>query len=282
MKKNIFKALLLAGIIAVGIGAGAGAQETVKAESYTGDPNWTVTFTSDNKMESNFKTSDILDIARGMQPGDDAKITLKLTNSNSSTTNWYMENEVIKSFEDAETRAKNTNGGSYTYKLTYVDPNGKENVLYDSTNVGGDTVDKAGQGLNEATDNLADWFLLDELSKGKSGQIVLEVALEGETQGNAYQDTLADLQMNFAVELAEEGGTPTPTPGTRTRTSTPGPSPRTSVRTGDTNMPVLYLVLMGIAGVLLLIIAIRNVQLRKKEAAVSTDEQHEQNRKGGR
>ena len=98
MKKNIFKALLLAGTIALGIGFGIASQETVRAESYTGDPNWSVTFTKDKKMQSNFKTSDILDIARGMQPGDDATITLKITNANASTTNWYMENEVIKSF----------------------------------------------------------------------------------------------------------------------------------------------------------------------------------------
>ena len=288
MKKNIFKALLLAGTIALGIGFGIASQETVRAESYTGDPNWSVIFTKDKKMQSNFKTSDILDIARGMQPGDDATITLKITNANASTTNWYMENEVIKSFEDAEVKAKNTNGGSYTYKLTYTDPNGKEKVLYDSENVGGDTIDKAGQGLNEATDSLANWFLLDELKTGKSGQVVLKVALEGETQGNAYQDTLADLQMNFAVELPETTtttGTPTPTPSNPTRNQNRVVTTnRTSVKTGDTNMPVLYLVLMGVAGIILLILAIRSVQLRKKEAvsANGMEGQDKAKRKGGR
>ena len=43
------------------------------------------------------------------------------------------------------------------------------------------------------------------------GIITLEVALDGETQGNSYQDTLADLQMNFAVELRDDLPTqPTP------------------------------------------------------------------------
>ena len=57
MKKNIFKALLLAGTIALGIGFGIASQETVRAESYTGDPNWSVTFTKDKKMQSNFKNA---------------------------------------------------------------------------------------------------------------------------------------------------------------------------------------------------------------------------------
>lgn len=32
----------------------------------------------------------------------------------------------------------------------------------------------------------------------------MTVALDGETQGNGYQDTLAKLQMNFAVEKVEK------------------------------------------------------------------------------
>ena len=58
---------------------------------------------------------------------------------------------------------------------------------------------------------------LDTLAKGDKGRITLEVELDGETQGNDYQNTLADLQMNFAVELSrqrepERTNTPTVTP----------------------------------------------------------------------
>ena len=61
------------------------------------------------------------------------------------------------------------------------------------------------QGLHEATDNLEEFFYLDQLSSGEEGQISLRVALNGETQGNNYQNTLARLRLNFAVEEVAAG-----------------------------------------------------------------------------
>lgn len=56
-------------------------------------------------------------------------------------------------------------------------------------------------GLHEATKELGrSFFLVDTLSQGQTGRVELTVTLEGETQGNDYQDTLADLTMEFAVE----------------------------------------------------------------------------------
>ena len=76
------------------------------------------------------------------------------------------------------------------------------------------------------------------------------MGLDGETQGNDYQDTLADLAMNFAVELKEAA----PEPG----------APRIIVKTGDDRNLLPYYVAMAVSGVLLLILAIDNVRRRAR------------------
>ncbi len=216
----------------------------VHAKTFTGDENWQVNFTPEAKMESNFTTANLGDLISGMQPGDDAIITLALQNSNSATTNWYMTNEVLSSLEDSVDVAS---GGAYTYRLAYVGPDGEEDVLFDSDTVGGDTVGQEGEGLNEVTDALEDYFFLDTLNYGQSGAITLRVALDGETQGNDYQDTVAKLQMNFAVEL-KNGASKTPT----------------IVNTGDMNL-VPYIIAAAVSGLLLLLFAIYSRTTRKKK-----------------
>ena len=66
--------------------------------------------------------------------------------------------------------------------------------------VGGESEQAERQGLYEATSGLEDSFYLDTLKSGEAGEISLRVALDGETQGNDYQNTLARLRLNLAVE----------------------------------------------------------------------------------
>jgi hypothetical protein len=77
---------------------------------------------------------------------------------------------------------------------------GKEDTIYSSTSVGGEKETTAGKGLNEATNSLDKFFYLKTLEPGEGGSVKLLVGLDGESQGNIYQDTLAKLMMNFAVE----------------------------------------------------------------------------------
>ncbi|MBE6010373.1 MAG: LPXTG cell wall anchor domain-containing protein [Lachnospiraceae bacterium] len=221
------------------------------AMSFTGDPNWSVTFNQDNNMEENFKAGQIQDVMNQMEPGDDATITLTLKNDNDTTTDWYMTNEVIESLEES---AKVASGGAYSYYLSYND-----DVLYDSTTVGGEGTSKAGVGLHQATNALDDFIYLDTLKKGESGKITLKVALDGETQGNDYQDTLAKLQMQFAVELAPEGTTVTKN-NVINQTKV--------VKTGDQNMSP-YAIAGGIAGVILLVLAIMSAKRRRQQMAAA-------------
>jgi hypothetical protein len=130
-----------------------------------------------------------------MQPGDSVHLTVALKNSASSTMNFYMTNEVIRSLEDGN----DASGGAYTYQLTYLDPQGKKNVIYDSSLTGD-------AGLHQIDNGKNSYYYLDELSQGASGTVDLTITLDGETQGNSYQGALAQMQMNFAVEQAVTTG----------------------------------------------------------------------------
>ena len=177
----------------------------VHAETFYGDDSWSVVFNAEKQMVSSFSTADINDVVGGMQPGDNVIVTLRLKNENPTATDWYMQNEVLYSLEDRSANSQ-TGGGAYTYRLTYTDHTGAVQTLFDSDTVGGEngtTVEETLEGLHGATSALKDFFYLDTVNNGEGGTITLEVALDGETQGNSYQDTLADLQMNFAVELRD-------------------------------------------------------------------------------
>ena len=222
----------------------------VMADHFFGDGDWYVLFTSQKKMESNFTSSSMSDTLINLQPGDDATFTVTVTNQYAGLTNWYMSNKVIQSLEDASQAAS---GGAYIYKLTYRSASGAEKVLFSSEDVGGEMTDEeiknAGEGLHEATNALEDYFLLDNLNQNGSGVVTLFVGLDGETQNNNYQDTLASLQLNFAVEVEDELRTPTPPP-------TPN--------TGDANSTLIYYILIGAAGIVLLVISIRRVAAGRK------------------
>ncbi len=181
----------------------------MQGETYQDSGGWSVEFTG-NQLKSNFKPLDLVDAIYGLQPGDSITVNLMLSNADRSKTDWYMSNQVISSLEDSQKEAK---GGAYTYQLSYTDSKGVITALYDSENVGGEKDSSTGPGLHEATDGLEEFFYLDRLAYGGSGQITLKVALDGETQGNAYQDALADLQMRFAVEKATKTQKPSASSG---------------------------------------------------------------------
>ena len=226
---------------------------TACAEDYSSPDNW-VTFRAAGTMESNFKNNTVQDALSRLQPGDTATFTITLKNEHSATTRWYMTNTVLKSLEDAA-RASIQNG-AYSYYLSYERGDGTNFVeLFNSDRVGGESrfIDNDGnlrQGLFEATDGLEDWFALDTLASGETGKIVLSVALDGETQGNVYQDTLAQVKMNFAVELdAPEKGT-------------------NIVKTGDPWDLQPYYIVMAVAGVLFLLLAFDGLRQRRRERRV--------------
>ncbi len=220
---------------------------SASAQTVQGGSNWAVTYTGSG-LESNFKSSQIDEVIYSLQPGDTAQITVAVKNKSSKAADFYMSNEIIQSFEDSNSSAS---GGSYSYRLVYTAPDGTADVLYDSSSVGGND-ETGGVGLHQATSSLGSYFLLGRIESGKSGQVSLTVKLEGETQVNAYQATLAKMEMKFAVEEA------TSTTPAASLTST---TMRNVVQTGDNSEMILYICLaIFSAGLILLILALRRLR----------------------
>lgn len=223
---------------------------TAYANTYTSTVG-TVWFNSDGKtmgndFQKNLTDSNVeaalKDRLRQLQPGDEVTFTINLRNDYSKATNWYMTSKIVDSLEEGTAA-----DGAYSYYLRYVNNTKSANNrdLFRSDTVGGDK--KSGLlEINDAmkgdyTRNGEKYFYLDNLSRGQGGQILLTVALDGETQGNAYQDRLADLKMNFAVQVVDQGGT-----------TTGGNAPKT----GDEHNLLPYYIAMIISGLLFLYFAL--------------------------
>ena len=225
MKKFIVTLCAVCLVLALGITAMAASR------SVTGD----VTFDG-KKLVTDYTNADFVNAALSLPPGDDLTYTITLTNAHNAETEWWMYNKVLQSFE-ANSIA---NGGAYSYKLEYTGPNNSR-TIYDSETVGGEGGGNAG--LTAATSALKDYFVLGTLKKGESATVKLRVLLDGETQGNTYQDTLADLNMRFAVELV-------PT--------------QDVVKTGDETVILPYVIAAAVSGALLMVIAVARVKARKQ------------------
>lgn len=243
MKKKLLCLALAAAMI-------MGSSLTAYAEDIKAENDWEVNFNGKD-LVSNFAASNIDDAVYAILPGDSIEMSVDVKNTSDIETDWYMTNEVLQTLEEADSKGQNLpSGGAYGYLLTYTDPQGEVTTLYKSESLGGDDNEGA-LGLLGATESLDEYFFLDRLSQNQTGIVTLKVSLEGETQGNDYQDTLARLQMNFAVERANSlgGGEPTksePTPGTSTTVGF------TSPKTGDGNN-ILIPVIALVAGLVLLV-----------------------------
>lgn len=237
MKKKIM-CLALATILTMG-----GVMQ-VSAKEYKGADGWQVTFDGE-KLNSNFRDSDIADSMTEVQPGDSIELQVNLKNEDSGKTDWYMTNEVVQTLEESKESAS---GGSYEYRLTYVDGSNTEKVLYDSESVGGEGSTESGEGLKQVDGSLEQYFYLGRLSKNESGIVYLRVGVEGETATNGYQQTLAKLRMNFAVEKVKEGQTIN-----QNKTIQDKNLVKTNpVKTGDTSNLLLMCVIALVSGLLLL------------------------------
>ncbi len=178
----------------------AGSALTAQAEVIKGKDGWKAEFTG-KEIESNFTSQAFADEIVGLQGGDSIEIRIAVKNSSDSGTEWYMSNEVLQSLEDG-TQAQN---GAYKYELTYYG-SGDPVTLFSSESVGGENSPAGKEGLHEVSEQLEQYLYLDHLDKGAEGYITLLVTLNGETQNAGYQNTLARLQLNFAVEKTRGGG----------------------------------------------------------------------------
>lgn len=242
---RLFPKALLSIVTSAALVASIGAPAF--AETMTSEQPWTVTFTQSDDMECNFDSEDVAQLVSDIQPGDTARMAVTLSNENSRSTDWYMTTKILRSLEEA---AENAKGGAYTYTLTYTDPANETTTFFSSDTVGGESSAGENVGLHEVSDISSEYFYLGTLTKGQEGLVQLDIMLDGETQGNSYQDTLADLSMDFAVEFTPDSGEPIKNIVNVGRTAG-------FAQTGDQFM-VIMCVMGGIAalGLIVLIIAI--------------------------
>lgn len=177
--------------------------------------NWTVTYDANKQMVSNYDKAAVNEKLSNMQPGDSFTLNITLSNKSAASTDWYMTSEALKTLEEASSAS----GGAYTYKLVY---NG--DVIYSSELVGGDEA----EGFKEISGATGKWFFLGPIESGSTGRVSVEMALDGETQNNAYMRTDGRLNFVFAVEDSE---------GTVTTSGEPG---TTLVKTADPLLLALY------------------------------------------
>lgn len=226
---------------------------TAGAEHLYGSADWQVTFNSNASMVDNYSQEQWADDIGRLQPGDDITFTVTLKHEHPTACDWYMANEVLKSLEESF-----ASGSAYSYYLTYTGPAGGDpRVLYDSTHVGGDD---SAEGLKDATSGLEDFFYLDTLKNGDVAQVQLVVGLDGETEGNAYFDTLAQVKMKFAVEYDAASSSSSSKKGPATSGSS-----RSAVQTGDDTNLFPFFIAMAVSGALLLLLALYGVRERRHE-----------------
>ena len=253
------KTFRLIPVLALMIAMIAGSALSVSAESYDYTDKDFHCYYQKGAMSTNFTASDIAQAVENLQPGDDMTFKVKYQNKSGDTTDWYMENKAAKTLEQTRERRLQVSGigdaenGGYSYELIHVDKSGAEDVLFNSEGIDkvfGSKADEeitSREGLKQATNALEDWFYIQTLEPGESGEVILKVALEGETEVNDYMDTDGELNVRFAVEKPEQ-------------------KTRKIVKTGDYNNITKWVAVMLAAGVLLIILAIFSKKKDRKEA----------------
>ncbi len=239
MKKKVFAFIVVLSLILA-------LPLAVSADHLYGGSGWTVEFTKDEKLVSNFSSNSLADEARGLQPGDDITFTITLKNSSGKTADWYVLNEIVNSLEDTQKKAA---GGAYSYLLTYAPSAGTPVTIFDSNKVGGELKENEPEGLHGVDTALKNYIALETMRTGKSGVVTLKVSLDGETQGNSYQDSIADLRLRFAVEVTPTGKI---------------------IKTGDESIKLSpFYIGMAVTGVLFMALAVDGFLQRKKQRGES-------------
>ncbi len=239
MKKKVFAFIVVLSLILA-------LPLAVSADHLYGGSGWTVEFTKDEKLVSNFSSNSLADEARGLQPGDDITFTITLKNSSGKTADWYVLNEIVNSLEDTQKKAA---GGAYSYLLTYAPSAGTPVTIFDSNKVGGELNENEPEGLHGVDTALKNYIALETMRTGKSGVVTLKVSLDGETQGNSYQDSIADLRLRFAVEVTPTGKI---------------------IKTGDESIKLSpFYIGMAVTGVLFLALAVDGFLQRKRQRGES-------------
>ena len=212
------------------------------------------------ELHINYSQAEFKNKLAKLLPGDEAVLSLSLSNNGKKTTDWYVENEVMKAFEEGS----QASGGAYTYEIVYIDQNGDKSVIYSNDKVGGED----SKGLYEATNSTDQYFYLGRLNPGKVGVFTIKVKIDGETVSNDYQESLADINVNFGVEVVDEKASPNDGSGKNKnakKVTQPGSkTPHNLVRTGDNVNMMIYVILFALAATALAAVLFSYANERKR------------------
>lgn len=180
--------------------------------------NATVSFTKDKELIYSNVTADengnvnLGSAFENVAPGETKSQTITLVNENERTADFYISTEVVDALEAGKEAAR---GAGYEIKLT-----AGETTLYDSAVGGYKGIDgaeaasatgidgmNATLGKDEDNDGEADYILVATLPQGKSTDVVLSIAFDGEAMDNnaaGVDYSLTDGQISFDFKVAYE------------------------------------------------------------------------------
>lgn len=217
------------------------------------------------QLNIHYSQAEFQNALASLLPGEEASLTLSLSNNSDKTTDWYVENQVVKAFEEGI----EASGGAYAYEILYIDQSGKKNVIYSNDKVGGED----SKGLYEATDSTDKYFYLTRLASGGMGVFKINIKIDGETVSNEYQNSIADINVNFGVEVVDEKAAPNDSDNTKTSdktkktskkvTSTPSKTPHNLIKTGDDTKMTIYIMLFALAAIALCVVVFSWARERK-------------------
>lgn len=219
------------------------------ASAQTKTVNGTATFDGSNVKLVLSKGQ--LDEINNLQPGDDIKMTFDMVNNSSEQTDWYVQESVIKAFED-DSIAKN---GAFAFNLSYKYPSGK--TLDIMSKVVGGEVKTGPVGLHQATQGTEKLYFLDTLKPKEKGILTIQVSVEGETNDKTYMNALSTIKVNFAVEINKNA--------TKKVYNSGKSSSSKGLLTGDRGRFVIYLALLIVSlAVLFTVLGLQTRSRRKK------------------
>lgn len=242
-------------MLTMGFTTGAAAAEADK----------TVVLTEQNEIEYADDKADISNAFQGMAPGDTKTVTIRVQNDNSHTASFFISQETLNYLEEKE----NASGGAYTYDLKVGTANDDSAVSLLDTVAGGydSSLSADNQGLNGITE-LEDYQYFAELGTGEYTNVYLTLTIDGEgfdsTDSVNYENAEGELEFNFRAYYKDRE----PVIVTETVTEQEPDTVITKVidqvvkvagevKTGDS---ILMAVVFGgvlIAGILLVIIALK-------------------------
>lgn len=226
----------------------------------------TATFDGSKEIKYNYSDTDNFGTAfEGMLPGEERTQEILLKNEYDRSVNFFMQQEVIKAFEDTV----NANGAAYDISLNLV-KDGETTVIFGGSEedgagrVGGDS-----EGLANLNDAMDGWIYLTALEPDETASLQMTVKLDGESNTNAYQSASGTFDFQFRAtyddpETVYQKGEPT-----YVKKEVKGEDVVTkivrTVKTGD-NAPILLLSAAGAAAVLLIVILLVVRRKKNKEA----------------